>query len=312
MTTFISEDKYSYFVSVIIPVFNDAKRLKICLEALEKQTYPQNFYEVIVVDNASDKEQKIEAVVAKFPQAKFTYEALSGSYVARNKGIFLAKGEVLAFTDADCIPAVDWIENGIKNLLQEPNCGLVAGKIELTFQNPTQLTIVELYESIKAFPQELFVSQYRFGATANIFTFKSVINHVGLFDASLKSSGDYEWGQRVFLSGYKQVYADDVVVVHPARYSWRQLYKKHIRIAGGQYDLQQKKYSSRLNKSLVFIITFFLELIPPFIFIISTFLDSRLQGVEQKFKVSCVLFIMKYIRVWEKLRLVLGGNSLRE
>jgi glycosyltransferase involved in cell wall biosynthesis len=43
------------FISVIIPVFNDAEPLKTCLEALENQTYPKDLYEVIVIDNASDE-----------------------------------------------------------------------------------------------------------------------------------------------------------------------------------------------------------------------------------------------------------------
>lgn len=56
------------FVSVIIPVYNDPIRLKICLQVLEKQTYPENAYEVIAVDNGSD--ESIEPIVAGFNQAK--------------------------------------------------------------------------------------------------------------------------------------------------------------------------------------------------------------------------------------------------
>ncbi len=49
------ERKTSYpFVSIIIPVFNDAKRLQTCLAALESQTYPSSCYEIVVVDNGSD------------------------------------------------------------------------------------------------------------------------------------------------------------------------------------------------------------------------------------------------------------------
>ena len=81
-----------YFVSVIIPVYNDAERLKKCLLALEKQTYPQAQYEVIVVDNAS--EENIKDVVSQFPQARLTFENSPGSYAARNQGISIAKGEL--------------------------------------------------------------------------------------------------------------------------------------------------------------------------------------------------------------------------
>ncbi|MEC4818409.1 MAG: glycosyltransferase family A protein, partial [Scytonema sp. PMC 1069.18] len=241
----------SPFVSVIIPVFNDASRLKICLEALEKQTYQKSLYEVIVVDNASELQENIAGVVAQFPQAISAYESLPGSYAARNKGLSLATGEVIAFTDADCIPAPDWIEKGVKNLLQVPNCGLVAGQINIFCKNPHQGTPVELYERILSLPQKEFLEKHHYGATANVFTWKSVIEKVGYFDATLKSSGDLEWGQRVHSWGYKQIYAEDTYVAHPARYSFQQLYKRIIRLAGGFYDLRIRKEPSFLKRNQI-------------------------------------------------------------
>lgn len=61
------------FVSVIIPVFSDAERLRICLMALEQQTYPRSFYEVIVVDNGSNKGHTISGLVAQFGQTNAAY-----------------------------------------------------------------------------------------------------------------------------------------------------------------------------------------------------------------------------------------------
>nr|MCU0535402.1 glycosyltransferase [Hydrococcus sp. Prado102] len=224
------------FVSVIIPVFNDRDRLKTCLTSLENQTYPKNFYEVIVIDNGSDSQQNIAGAIAQFKGVIATYESFPSSYAARNKGISLAKGDIIAFTDADCIPRADWLESGVKNLLQVPNCGLVAGKIEIFFKN-NKATPAELYESIMAFPQKEFLEKYKGGATANLFTYKNVIERVGLFKTTLKSGGDIDWGQQVHSFGYQPIYSDEVCVRHPARYSLEQIYKQAIRIAGGVYDL---------------------------------------------------------------------------
>ena len=69
------------FVSVIVPIFNDADRLNLCLAALQTQSYPQSHYEIIVVDNGSDDEQDIQGVVAEFKQAIFTQELLSSSSI---------------------------------------------------------------------------------------------------------------------------------------------------------------------------------------------------------------------------------------
>ncbi len=302
----------SPLVSIIIPVFNDAERLKICLESLENQTYPKSLYEIIVVDNASDESENISGIVAQFKQASVTYENIPGSYAARNQGIALAKGEVLAFTDADCIPAQNWIEKGVGHLLKEPQCGLVAGKIEIFFKSPNQPNSIELYESITAFPQEKLLKEYKGGATANVFTFKTVINQVGVFDADLKSNGDLEWGQRVFARNYTQIYANDVCVAHPARYSFIQLYKRSIRLVAGSYYWQYKKASSNLKKQMIFVVNLLKNLLPPLMFVFNVFQDSRLQGLKPKIQVSLVMFFVRYVSAWELCRLKLGAISARE
>ncbi|MFB2980557.1 glycosyltransferase [Microseira sp. BLCC-F43] len=301
----------SLFVSVIIPVYNDAERLKVCLAALENQTYPKDLYEVIVADNASDEAQDIKGVVAQFGCAIATYESLPGSYAARNQGISLAKGDVIAFTDSDCIPAPNWIENGVKNLLQVPNCGLVAGKMEIFCKNPEKPTPVELYESITAFPQQQLLETKRGGATGNLFTFKNVIDRVGVFNANLKSNGDLEWGQRVYSAGYQQVYADDTCVAHPARSSFKELYKRTVRLVGGSYDWQNQKQLSFSEKNLFFFKFLWENVIPPLNFVFNAFKDNRLENIDSKIKVCWVMFCVRYISAWEIIRLKLGGVSAR-
>ncbi|BAZ11090.1 glycosyl transferase, group 2 family protein [Calothrix sp. NIES-4071] len=295
------------FVSVIIPVFNDSERLKLCLQALENQTYPKDLYEVIVVDNASQEDLK--SLIIQFSQTQFAYESKPGSYVARNKGISIAKGDVLAFIDSDCIPSLDWIEKGVENLLSTPNCGLVAGRIDFFFQNPQQPTPVELYESIElSFTQELNVQNSHFGVTANLFTFKHVIDNVGSFDEKLKSAGDREWGERVFTAGYKQIYADNVCIKHPARYSFEQLYKRIARFVGGKHDVMMSK-----NPSLVEIVMDFADIFkPPFRSVYRAWKEPRLNGIKQKIQFSQVMFFNRYVVMIEKFRLYFGGISKRE
>ena len=292
-------------VSVIIPVYNDSDRLKSCLQSLQKQTYPKTLYEVIVVDNGSD--ENIEMIVSQFNQALATYESRPGSYVARNKGISIAKGDVIAFTDADCIPAQDWIERGVANLLRVPECGLVGGKIELFFKIPGQPTAVELHQSVEAFDQKRYVEELGFGATANLFTFRSVIDNVGSFDETLKSSGDQEWGQRVLLAGYKQVYSDETCVAHPARHSLSQLYKKIVRVTGGHYDLKKKKEYPLKS----FLGELARDLLPFSDIVYRIWLDKRLEGKKQKVQVTFITLMSSYVRAWEKVRLQLGGRATR-
>src|SRR5215216_464513 len=129
------------FVSVIVPVFNDAVRLRTCLEALVEQTFPRHRFEIIVVDNGSD--QPLDGLVAELPRARLTVEPRPGSYAARNRGIALSRGDILAFTDSDCLPAPAWLECGVRSLTEDENCGLVGGHIEVVFSNPDRPGAVE-------------------------------------------------------------------------------------------------------------------------------------------------------------------------
>ena len=118
-------DQQQPFVSVIIPVFNDNESLRLCLAAIAQQTYPQARYEVIVVDNNS--QESTTQVVDEFEGVVLVKEPQPGSYIARNRGLLSAQGSAIAFTDADCVPALTWLEAGVTALVSEPNVGLVGG-----------------------------------------------------------------------------------------------------------------------------------------------------------------------------------------
>ena len=305
------EDTSYLFVSIIIPVFNDSDKLKLCLAALAEQSYKRSRYEIIVVDNGSDRQEEVQMLVANYDRVILATEPTPGSYAARNRGLSLAKGQIIAFTDADCIPAPDWLEQGVYHLQSTPNCGLVAGRIKMFFLNPNYPTMVELYESIMGLPQQMFLERYHYGATANLLTTRQVIEQVGEFDERLKSSGDVEWGQRVYAQGYQLVYAESVLVKHPTQVSFREFYTRTRRLAGGHYDLRLKKAQSFWQRQIVFCHILLQNLIPPLFFTVNTLRDARLNGIGQKLKVSLMMVLVRCISARETLRLKLGGVSNR-
>lgn len=298
----------SPFVSVIVPVFNDPEGLVKCLQGLEEQTYPKSSYEVIVVDNGSD--ESIEPIVAQFGQAQAQSESRPGSYAARNKGISLAKGSVFAFIDSDCIPTPDWIEKGVAHLLRVPNCGSVSGSVEVFAQDPEHPTIVELYDSVMAFPQRRYVEEGNYGGAGNLFAFRKVFEHVGYFRPDLKSGGDFEWGQRVFSHGYKQVYADDVCVYHPARRTFEELYTKTVRVVGGAEDLKRLNLK-KTRRLLGFDLKLIYGFLPPIGKAVQAWSDSRLATFGDKVKVVLVIFFVRYVKAWARLRFKLGDQPSR-
>lgn len=289
------------FVSVIVPVYNDYRNLINCLTSLAKQTYPRNLYEVIVVDNGSTEDYG--NITALFPGIVSVKEEYPTSYAARNKGVSVSRGEVIAFTDSDCVPDECWIEAGVNQLAGNPDCGLVAGKIRFSYKKPGHPNPAELFDSLNYLCQKHYVLNLRFGATANVFTRKKIFDKVGLFNSALYSGGDVEWGRLVFSSGYKLVYADDVCVTHPARHSLNQIRQRNVRVQGGVY-LYQKNEGA--NHSLITLVKSLCGLIPPIIRIMRTIWDRRLSGLRQRMGYVCVLVYAHYAISFERIRLELG------
>lgn len=231
------------FVSVIVPVYNDGRPLALCLDALEAQTYPRDRYEVVVVDNTSD--EPIEPLVRRCPQARLVTEATPGSYAARNRGLADSRGEIIAFTDADCLPSLDWIACGVRTLQEQPHCGAVAGRLQLTFRNPARLTAIDLYSSLTSKRQHANV-EHGFGETANLFTWRAVLDRVGAFDSRLRARGDIVWGRRLGAAGYRIAYAEDVSARHPAP-SFGKFCRRVRRMAGGRYDVSRRPETARFD-----------------------------------------------------------------
>ena len=292
------------FVSIIIPVYNNSEGLKQCLNALEKQTYPQDYYEIIVVDNGS--EESLESVTSQFNNILWTYESQSGSYAARNKGLTIAKGEIIAFTDSDCIPHKNWLENGLAKLLENGNCGIVGGKINIIYQNVQHPTSVEIYEMINSLKQDKNVEKFQ-AVTANLFTYRKVIETVGNFDSSLKSGGDVEWSYRVHLQGYQILYAESACVDHPARRTFKELINRVSRTTGGNYMLKQKQ---GYNLSQLFL-DIGRDILPPVKFSTIVFQNHKQLSFQQKIQAILVRVFVKYLAATERIRLLLGGEAIR-
>src|SRR3954452_20493964 len=127
----------SIVVSIIIPTYNDWKRLSLCVNALADQSYSKDKFEVIIVNN-----NPADTIPANFilpDNAIIITEEAPGSYAARNAALRMAKGEIIGFTDSDCIPDPNWIKNAVDYLESNSTCSRIAGKIAVFFEtsNPT-------------------------------------------------------------------------------------------------------------------------------------------------------------------------------
>ncbi|HEX5333027.1 MAG TPA: glycosyltransferase family A protein [Cellulomonas sp.] len=222
-------------VSVVVPVYNDVDRLRLCLSALAAQEYPRDKFEVVVVDNNSTDD--LRPALPDDERFRLVAEQRRGSYAARNTGVSTATGTVLAFTDADCRPRPDWLSNAVARLEAADLPDAVGGAIHLVFRHGSAATTgPELYEVMHDFQQARYVAELSFAATANLVVRAASFHRVGDFDANLKSGGDLDWGNRLLASGGHLVYSDRAIVDHPSRPGWRDLGQKSLRVAIGLAD----------------------------------------------------------------------------
>ena len=116
--------------SVIVPTRDRFPKLGACLEALAKQSYPADCYEVIVVNDGSSVSvpssilafhQRLDLKILSRPES-------NGPGVARNVGASQATGQFLAFTDDDCAPEPDWLQQFAIHFADHPD-HLVGGRV---------------------------------------------------------------------------------------------------------------------------------------------------------------------------------------
>lgn len=224
-------------VSVIIPVYNNADGLRETLTTLQKQDYPKEYLEIIVVDNNSTDGS--DQVTLDFPNVTLIYERETQSAgAARNKGLSVAKGSIIAFTDADCIPAKDWIKQGI-NALQKSNVDRVAGQILFVSITPKSSS-ASLLDTIYNFNQDFVAKTYGAAATANLFINRSVFEKVESFNPEHLLE-DIEFGRRASAAGFNITFAPDSIVYHPPRNTVQAMWKKGKRCGRGIFSICQSE-----------------------------------------------------------------------
>ncbi len=111
------------FISVVVAAYNAERLIGQCLDSLLAMDYPTDRIEIIVVDNGST--DRTAEIIAGFPVARLREER-RGAASARNTGIAKACGDIIAFTDSDCIVEPDWAAE-IERAFQAPEVDAVMG-----------------------------------------------------------------------------------------------------------------------------------------------------------------------------------------
>lgn len=195
-------------VSVIIPALNEERAIGQCLSSLVRQSVPADQFEVIVVDNGSI-DRTLETARAFEGSLNLTIMQKTNSHVSalRNLGAASAKGQFLAFLDADCFAPPEWLSRSV-DVLQSGDGGVV-GAFHTIPPNSSWLA--------KAWYEDLHTMKYgpvSYIPSGTLLVSRSVFAKLGGFDQTIQTSEDCEFCQRAAAAGYRVLAFPALSTVH--------------------------------------------------------------------------------------------------
>jgi len=272
--------------SIIIPTYNRSGRLSSCLEAISRLDYPADLFEVIIVDDGG--ETPLDGLLAPFSgrvRVTLVRQAHAGVAIGRNTGAERAKGDFLVFTDDDCQPAPDWLKRLESSCKEENDC-IIGGRTvnvlqENLFSTASQTLVSYLFSYYNVTPR-----QARFLTGSNLTMPSRHFHALDGFDTSfyLMGAEDREFCDRWQYSGFRMVYAPEVIVYHSHYLTLRSYVRQHFNYGRGAFHFQRLYYERIRKRVKVEPLSFYLGMVRyPFLqgHFLKAFLISILLCISQ-------------------------------
>lgn len=228
-------------LSVIVCTYNRAEGLKDVLQSLQRCRRPENWQvECMVVDNAStdNTKQTVEMISSAGPVFKYVYAAKQGLSCARNAGLRASKGDLIAFTDDDCLAPEDWMEKLAEVAQEQPDIAGWFGQVRAADEDEAGRLMAHKTEAQPrryVHPQ----SPVNIGHGNNMAFRREVFQTLGLFDEALGAGGplraaeDLDMAYRILRAGKTLQYDPRLLILHKARDTEAQVRATHWRNAVG-------------------------------------------------------------------------------
>ncbi|MFV9502944.1 MAG: mycofactocin biosynthesis glycosyltransferase MftF [Oscillochloridaceae bacterium umkhey_bin13] len=232
-------------VSVVVPAHGRHQQTRACIESLLALDYPGELSEIIVVDDAS--QPPLATVLADLPVQLVRHEQSQGPSAARNVGIALARGAVVAFTDNDCLVQPDWLRKLIP-YLGDPRIGFVGGRVV----GPPEGGPIMAFEAVRssldmgAEPGAVGIGErIPYMPSCNLLVRRSLLVQLDGFQATMPIGEDVDliWRGRVL--GAQAQYAPEGVVVHYHRSRLGAFLRRRAFYARSEVDLLRRHPASR-------------------------------------------------------------------
>lgn len=180
-------------ISVIVPVLNAARYLPLAIEALQGQDISATEYELLFVDNGSTDDSV--AIIKKYPRVRLLHEPRRGSYAARNRAALEARGDILAFTDADCVVNNRWVR-AIQEEFAVCRAQMLLGKFGPIRDSRLGALLIEYENEKAAYVCRLGNSRQQFAYAGNMAVRRAAWERYGPF-VELQRGGDVVFVRRV-------------------------------------------------------------------------------------------------------------------
>lgn len=231
-------------ISVIIPVYNGAQTLRMCLEAILRSTYP--CYEIIVADDGSTDDSV--AIARGFACTVLVAPSHRSAAAARNRAAAYARGELLFFTDADVLIGPDTLERIAHAFDEHPERAAVIGTYAKDTPVPNVASKYKQYH-------HHWVNQHSPTTPASFFTAcgavrRAVFEQVGFDESWDRCLEDVVFGMDLVSRGFA-VYVDrTIMVVHLKQYSVASLIRSDLwnrAVPWTRLLLQRRRLPNELN-----------------------------------------------------------------
>lgn len=223
------------FCSIVVATHRRPEQLLACLDALSQLEYPRDRFEVIVVDDGgSDPLGRSLQPFRDRLDLTLIVQRRAGAAAARNRGVAHSRGDLLAFTDDDCLPDPGWLAALASRHVCDSDRALGGRTISGLTDNPysamSDLVVAVGYEQNN--PNQ---DAARFFASNNLAVPAEGFTAVGGFDPEFKSSEDRDLCDRWLARGSEMSYVPDAVVRHAHPLTFWSFCRQYFRYGRGLF-----------------------------------------------------------------------------
>lgn len=238
------------FISIVIPTRNSQAVLKECLQSIKHLNYPEERLEVLIVDGLSTDDTR---KIAEASGTTIVMNHKKATTAARNLGFDTAKGELIAYSDDDCIFDKNWLENSLKYFQIDERVAGVTGPIHTPNQQNGFAKAVAFLFSLavivaKSTHREMqpSVQEVTDFPTCNAIYRTDALNAAMPLDENLYGGSDLELNYKLRQQGYKLLSTPDVQVWHYKRETPQAFFRQMYRYAVRRLQIG-KKWAKLLN-----------------------------------------------------------------